>query len=234
MLENFDVYKASQRFIEIRTNAGKTQEQLAEELGVNSQTIKNYEKAGSPNAQSTSSNSRVNAIAGMKIETLYKMAKLFNVSADYLLGLTNDPFPAPRAVDELGLSTEAIQQLIDLQANSNENNFLLIPTDALEIADWLISNIDRNFLLFSLSKLREDAMEHQNIANRLKNSTVKQIRASHLSGLYSETQDKLDLAKYRVSKTLDKLLDYYIDDYCLHLIDHSKQVTWEIIDDGND
>lgn len=122
MLDNFDVYKASQRFIEIRTNAGKTQEQLAEDLGVNSQTIKNYEKAGSPNAQSTSSNSRVNAIAGMKIETLYKLAKLFNVSADYLLCLTDDPERLPAATDDLGLSAAAIKKIQCLKMCSSDDS----------------------------------------------------------------------------------------------------------------
>lgn len=42
-----------------------------------------------------------------------------------------------------------------------------------------------------------------------------------------------DLDKYRANKALDELLDYYIDDYCLHSIDHTKP-GWEVIDDGND
>lgn len=91
MQKDFDIRKASQRFIEIRVSEKKTQEQLAEDLGINTQTVKNYEKAGSPNAQNSHSDSRVNAIAGMKIETLYKMAKLFKVSTDYLLGLSDIP-----------------------------------------------------------------------------------------------------------------------------------------------
>lgn len=113
MINDFDVQKASYRFIEARTKAKKTQEQLAAELDINPQTIKNYEKAGSTNAQN-SCNSRTNAIAGMKIETLYKAAKLLNVSADYLLGLSDVKSSNPdikNAVELTGLSEEDIVAL---------------------------------------------------------------------------------------------------------------------------
>lgn len=113
MINDFDVQKASCRFIEARTKAKKTQEQLAAELDINPQTIKNYEKAGSTNAQN-SCNSRTNAIAGMKIETLYKAAKLLNVSADYLLGLSDvksSNLDIKNAVELTGLSESSIHKL---------------------------------------------------------------------------------------------------------------------------
>lgn len=107
----FDPKEASRRFIEVRTNNHLTQGGLAERLGVAEQTVKNYEKAGSINIRDSQNNDRQNAIAGMKIETLFKMAKLFNVSADYLLCLSDDPRLAHSAVDELGLSEKAISWL---------------------------------------------------------------------------------------------------------------------------
>lgn len=113
MINDFDVQKASCRFIEARTKAKKTQEQLAAELDINPQTIKNYEKAGSTNAQN-SCNSRTNAIAGMKIETLYKAAKLLNISADYLLGLSDvksSNLDIKNAVELTGLSESSVHKL---------------------------------------------------------------------------------------------------------------------------
>lgn len=118
MENDFDIRKASQRFIEIRVSGKKTQELLAEELGINTQTVKNYEKAGSPNTQNSHGDSRTNAIAGMKIETLYKMAKFFNVSADYLLGLSDVKTPDPdvKAAAKLtGLSVDSIKHLANDQ-----------------------------------------------------------------------------------------------------------------------
>lgn len=41
-------------------------------------------------------------------ETLVKIADYFNTSTDYLLGRTEDPYRQPSAIDELGLSEEAI------------------------------------------------------------------------------------------------------------------------------
>lgn len=107
----FDPKEASRRFIEVRTNNHLTQGGLAEKLGVAEQTVKNYEKAGSINIRDSQNNDRQNAIAGMKIETLFKMARMFNVSADYLLCLSDDPRLAHSAVDELGLSEKTISWL---------------------------------------------------------------------------------------------------------------------------
>ena len=143
MINDFDVQKASRRFIGARTKAKKTQEQLAAELDINPQTIKNYEKAGSANAQN-SCNSRTNAIAGMKVETLYKVAKLLNVSADYLLGLSDVKSSNPdikSAVELTGLSESSIHYLHFL--NQIESTEYAYAIDQL-VSDCKVHNIDDN------------------------------------------------------------------------------------------
>ena len=110
----FDVKEASRRFIEIRSAAGYTQEDLAERLSVSLQTIKNYEKAGSVNVLKVSKGDRENAIAGMKIETLFLMAKVFNVSADYLLGISEtqtSDLDQKGIIEHTGLSEESVRTL---------------------------------------------------------------------------------------------------------------------------
>ena len=63
-----------QRINELRIAFGWNQVQLAEKLGVSKQTISNWENE---NIQPS-------------IEMLVRMAKLFHVSTDYILGLDDD------------------------------------------------------------------------------------------------------------------------------------------------
>lgn len=50
----------------------------------------------------------------MTIEMLLAIAGTLKVSADYLLGTTDDPNPRSSAVDDLGLSPKAVQYLRSL------------------------------------------------------------------------------------------------------------------------
>ncbi len=62
----------SKRIYELRLSFGWTQVQLAQKLGVTKQTVSNWEN---DNIQPS-------------IDMLIKLSKIFNVSTDYLLGLT--------------------------------------------------------------------------------------------------------------------------------------------------
>ena len=64
-----------QRIGELRTALGWSQVTLAQRIGVTKQTVSNWENE---NIQPS-------------IEMLVRLAKLFNVSTDYLLGLENTP-----------------------------------------------------------------------------------------------------------------------------------------------
>lgn len=162
-----------------------------------------------------------------KIEQLVKIAKALNVTTDYLLGLTDDPSPKPCAIDELGLSAEAIQKILDLQPEENSATRWVIPKDAISILNWIICNINHDLLLCYLSNLCELEKDHAAKQDEKDNGVIEG---------YNEVIDamnKVDLAKYRVDKLLDRMLDYFIEDYCLHSIDHSKP-TWEVVSYGND
>lgn len=68
------------------------QTELAERLGKSRQSISYYcDGSSSPDW-----------------ETLVKIADFFDTSTDYLLGRTEDPHRQPSAIDELGLSEEAV------------------------------------------------------------------------------------------------------------------------------
>ena len=112
---DFDCREVSRRFIETRTQNKLNQEDLAEILGVSLQSVKNYEKAGSNNVCDSASTNRINAVAGMKLETLFKMANCFNTSADYLIGLSNTR-----------IADTTVQQIVNLTGLTEENILRLI------------------------------------------------------------------------------------------------------------
>lgn len=62
----------SKRISELRVSFGWTQVQLAQKIGITKQTVSNWEN---DNIQPS-------------IDMLIKLSKIFNVSTDYLLGLT--------------------------------------------------------------------------------------------------------------------------------------------------
>ena len=84
------------RLRRLMDDAHISQQKLADYLGLkNRQSV-----AGYCNGRSTPD-----------LESVVKIASFFSVSTDYLLGATDDPSPAPSAVDDLGLSPKAVQYL---------------------------------------------------------------------------------------------------------------------------
>ena len=64
-----------QRIRNLREDNDLTQQNIADELNINRRTYAAYE----------------NGVNSMTPETLIKIAKFYNVSVDYLLGLTDNP-----------------------------------------------------------------------------------------------------------------------------------------------
>ncbi len=83
----------SQRIYELRMSFGWTQVQLAQKLGVTKQTVSNWEN---DNIQPS-------------IDMLIKLSKIFNVSTDYLLGLT-----PTNSINVDGLPTEFVSHLVQI------------------------------------------------------------------------------------------------------------------------
>ena len=73
------------RLRELRNKSGFTQNEIANKLGVSSQTILNWE----------------NGIYEPKINQLIQLADMFNVSVDYLIGRKNNEIRADEICREL-------------------------------------------------------------------------------------------------------------------------------------
>jgi len=83
----------SKRIYELRLSFGWTQVQLAQKLNITKQTVSNWEN---DNIQPS-------------IDMLVKLSKIFNVSTDYLLGLT-----PTNSINVDGLPTEFVSHIIQI------------------------------------------------------------------------------------------------------------------------
>ena len=84
-----------ERLKDLRKEKGYTLEQVAEKLNTTKITISRYE----------------NNLREPKRETISQLAKLFNVSTDYLHGHTNDKFTLTKE-DKIDMCKEAIESLL--------------------------------------------------------------------------------------------------------------------------
>ena len=93
---------------------GISQNQLAEKLGMDSGTLSRY-MSGKTEKLST--------------ENIIAMAKIFNTSTDFLLGLTDVPFKTNFDLEKLGLSVDAAKMLLRQEYDMETLNSLLVSPD---------------------------------------------------------------------------------------------------------
>lgn len=110
--------------------AKMSQAELARQLGINAATFSRFMSG------------KTTTITN---ENLVKMAEIFNVSTDYLLGLTNIKEKMNHAASELGLSTEAAQNLYTHRANPTVVNLLLTNETFLKVLNRLVLYFDEVF-----------------------------------------------------------------------------------------
>lgn len=190
-----DIVKCSKRLRDLRTQRGLSHAKLATKINVSEQVLKNYEQAYLNNGIATDSPSdKTKAIAGMSIKTLYQLARYFNVSADYLLGLS----PTPSTDKELssvckyiGLSETATSKLH--QFNTIKKDIIskiLESNEFLDIVNTIISAQYNKDLLDP----RGDVIVHTikgNFANKTNTEKVvdqiaQQVALSGLTPFYKQ------------------------------------------------
>ena len=122
-----------QRIGEIRTENNETQKQLADALGVKREIVTYWE----------------NDTRSIKAEQLARIAKRYNVSADYLLGLSShksDDKVLTSVSKYTGLSEEAIQTMLYIKKNyispSNPLNMVLCSTFSRQFFSLLTNSLD--------------------------------------------------------------------------------------------
>ena len=124
-------------------SAQMSQAELSRRLGINSATLSRFMSG------------KTTTITN---ENLVKIAEIFNVSTDYLLGLTDIMDRMNHAASELGLSTQAAQNLYTHRVNPAVVNLLLTN-------DTFINVINRLVLYFDEVFAAGFAMHNQQIAS---------------------------------------------------------------------
>lgn len=113
-----------ERLRELReANGYKTREKLAEEIGVNKTTYSRIENGSTKTISS---------------DILIKLAELYKVPTDYILGLTNTPENTGYDIKELGLSVEAAKNLYSGKVDPRVVNELLV-NDKFAMATKMIA-----------------------------------------------------------------------------------------------
>lgn len=72
-----------------------------------------------------------------------KLAKHYGVTTDFLLGLSNDPFPVPSVIDDLGLSlkaVEAIEQLEMFDTPNGQIRFRVASEYAVDVLNCMLES----------------------------------------------------------------------------------------------
>ncbi len=99
----------AERIGDLIKGSGKTAGECAAAMGISASSLSDY------------ANTEKERIP--KADVLKKMASYFNVSSDYLLGLTKDRRRIPAAADALGLSEKAVAAIEEEAAPENGGRF---------------------------------------------------------------------------------------------------------------
>ena len=186
------------RFQKLIDNSGKTRPTIAKELGCDTSTItKHY-----------------NGDRGITTDYLIKYAKYFNVSADYLLGLSNAKSINPEmqaASKYTGLNDDSLFMLHHSTKSgalvSETNNFLL----------------DFFSCLFSQFVDFREKMEEKYAVYVYKTDNPYEFEEDYDKSveLLQEIEDKRDVQIIRMHETLKRL----IDKYCADIIERENSLT---------
>lgn len=147
-----------------------TQAQLADALGLSESTINRY-----INGQTEK----------ISTETIIAMAKLFNVSTDFLLGLTNIPYKTNFDIERLGLTEKAGMKLLNGEINMDALNYLLTQPDfavlttqmaQMKSGTYAAGFASMNQIIQDITRLMQAYVRKHPGDKRAANQTIRDIR----------------------------------------------------------
>lgn len=187
----------AKRLKELRLCKDLSLKKLASDLGVTAQSLSLYETGQ----------------RAINIDLLKKIAEYFNVSSDYLLGLsdaaTNDA-DLKAVCDYTGLSEDAVRELnftvdsisqpeaLDLEESEHV-------TELLKTLSWLISERHIYEIIYHLLMINVYS------ENYLIGYKHKHMRSNELDDLLDlqEREKDIDFERYQLNKYIEKLSNYF-------------------------
>lgn len=201
------------RLIKLRTNANKKRQKVADDLNISRASLEYYEKGKRK----------------PDIELLAKIADYYDVSADYLLGLSNAKSinPEMQAVSKYtGLNDDSLFMLHHSTKSgalvSETNNFLLDIdnyTDFYELCCYLKAYRDFYSQFVDFREKMEE--EYAVYVYKTDNPYEFEVDYDKSEELLQEIADKRDVQIIRMHETLKRL----IDKYCADIIERENSLT---------
>jgi len=194
------IISVNERITDLRMNKGLSQKELSELIGV------------VPSQMSRIENGEIQKVS---IEIIIKLAKVFEVSTDYLLGLTPLSVQKNYDISQLGLSEESVKRLITGEVDNKIINSIMehnkFPYLILMIKNYFYEEsvtgiIARNDVIDASTAILSD-----NIDNKPKNADeinkdIREIK-SHKMGKHEAVQEKIKSTLLSILRDIKKDID---------------------------
>ena len=191
-----------ERLRELRKGKGFTMEKMADELGISSGSISNYE----------------NGQRLPDIEIAAKIADYFGVSIDYLIGRTDTKTvneDMQRVCKVTGLSEMSVKSLKEIK-----KGLLLSDERILNVFETIINSLSFKGLLMQCLELKDKTeflengitmqlIFHASYSLGINNSVLIEYITDKFGEETENHSDKGDLARYNSTKYLEKILDIF-------------------------
>lgn len=190
-----DIKEPLRRLRELIDNSGKSRQQIAKDLKCDTSTItKHY-----------------NGKRGINADFIVKYAKYFNVTADYLLGLSDTPSTDEKIkgiCDFTGLNERFINDF--LKDDLLSKRYFLDFINSIGESDTLSDDFDS--MLFYLNDYITAVKKIQAIQKESEKETFETFLIDGIADDISAAIDERDIAKYRVEDKFKKIIQEYSGD----------------------
>lgn len=194
-----DLKKMGEHFKEARTKYNQHGSQSPydveniKEIGISNSTIYEIEKGKKK--------------SGPSAEVVIKLAQHYGVSADFLLGLSENPYRIPSTVDELGLSLEAIRgiEMIRYASETNADNAAV--KNAFAILDRMLSSAEFLIMLTHACKTEIEASELADRINAIKDNAKNDPLFAQWRLLLQDNEEQFSFKKFQTTECFKGLLD---------------------------